>query len=253
MIIFFLRPEIEFAKLLSSDEWRISTVNKDYSVCPSYCATLIVPKSITDEEIKQSSLFRDGGRFPIISYRHENGAIMLRSSQPLSGPGVKRCRADETLINSVLGRSKKGLIVDTWGKNKSNLETDQHYSQWKKVTRPLGNISSVSNLLDSFTKLIEGLFTLIYPNFKKLIKIIKFFLACNDTKCNSDKWLLRLENSGWLGLVLNSLNAACIVAQCLDQEGIPVLVHGNKGLDSTLIVTSLVQIILNPDCRTVRG
>lgn len=157
---------------------------------------------------------------------------MLRSSQPLSGPGVKRCRSDETLLNSVLGRSKKGLIVDTWGKNKSNLETDQHYSQWKKVTRPLGSISSVSNLLDSFTKLVE---------------------ACNDTKCNSDKWLLRLENSGWLGLVLNSLNAACIVAQCLDQEGIPVLVHGHKGLDSTLIVTSLVQIILNPDCRTVRG
>lgn len=70
---FILRPEIEFAKLLSSDEWRISTVNKDYSVCPSYCSTIIIPKSITDEEIKQSSLFRDGGRFPVISYRHENG------------------------------------------------------------------------------------------------------------------------------------------------------------------------------------
>lgn len=54
-------------------------------------------------------------------------------------------------------------------------------------------------------------------------------------------------------LVLNSLNAACVVAQCLDQEASPVLVHGGKGLDSTLIVTSLVQIILNPDCRTVRG
>lgn len=32
-----------------------------------------------------------------------------------------------------------------------------------------------------------------------------------------------------------------------------MLVHGGKGLDSTLIVTSLVQIILNPDCRSVRG
>lgn len=56
-----------------------------------------------------------------------------------------------------------------------------------------------------------------------------------------------------MSLVLNSLNAACVVAQCLDQEGSPVLVHGGKGLDSTLIVTSLVQIILNPDCRSVRG
>lgn len=79
------------------------------------------------------------------------------------------------------------------------------------------------------------------------------FLACNDTSCSTDKWFDRLENSNWLTLVLNSLNAACVVAQCLDQEGSPCLVHGGKGMDSTLIVTSLVQIILNPDCRTVRG
>lgn len=52
---------------------------------------------------------------------------------------------------------------------------------------------------------------------------------------------------------MNALNSACVVAQCLDQEGSPVLVHGGNGRDTTLIVTSLVQIILNPDCRTVRG
>lgn len=79
------------------------------------------------------------------------------------------------------------------------------------------------------------------------------FTACNDTSCNTDKWLDRLEHSNWMSLVLNSLNAACVVAQCLDQEASPVLVHGGKGLDSPLIVNSLVQIILNPDCRTVRG
>ena len=32
-----------------------------------------------------------------------------------------------------------------------------------------------------------------------------------------------------------------------------VLVHGSYGTDITLCVTSLAQIILNPDCRTVRG
>lgn len=85
------------------------------------------------------------------------------------------------------------------------------------------------------------------------LNIIYSLSACNDTASNTDKWLDRLEHSNWMSLVLNSLNAACVVAQCLDQEGSPVLVHGGKGLDSTLIVTSLVQIILNPDCRSVRG
>ncbi|XP_017000052.2 myotubularin-related protein 9 [Drosophila takahashii] len=216
----------------ASCEWRISNVNRDFSVCATYGATLIVPKAITDEQIVLSAGFRDGGRFPVLSYRHENGATLMRSSQPLSIQGIKRCRADEAILNLVLGRSRKGFIVDTWGKGKSNTETDLHYSQWKKVNRSIGNVSSPASILDSFSRLIE---------------------ACNDLGCSTDKWLSRLESSGWLSLVLNSLNASCVVAQCLDQEGSPVLVHGAKGLDSTLIVTSLVQIILNPDCRTVRG
>lgn len=65
--------ELEFAKLLATDEWRVTHINHDFSVCPTYGAKLVVPKSITDEVIKQSAAFRDGGRFPLLSYRHENG------------------------------------------------------------------------------------------------------------------------------------------------------------------------------------
>lgn len=32
-----------------------------------------------------------------------------------------------------------------------------------------------------------------------------------------------------------------------------MLVHGTEGTDSTLQVTSLAQIILDPACRTIRG
>lgn len=67
------RSELEFAKLLSTDDWRLSTINRDYSVCPTYAASLVVPSKITDEQIRQSAAFRDGGRFPIFSYKHENG------------------------------------------------------------------------------------------------------------------------------------------------------------------------------------
>lgn len=37
------------------------------------------------------------------------------------------------------------------------------------------------------------------------------------------------------------------------REGASVLVHGTEGTDSTLQVTSLAQIILDPACRTIRG
>lgn len=39
---------------------------------------------------------------------------------------------------------------------------------------------------------------------------------------------------------------------CLREEA-SVLVHGTEGTDSTLQVTSLAQIILDPTCRTIKG
>ncbi len=68
-----------------------------------------------------------------------------------------------------------------------------------------------------------------------------------------DKWLSKLESCNWLTHVKDVLTCACVAAQCIDKEGASVLVHGGEGTDSTLQVTSLAQLILDPDCRTVHG
>lgn len=39
----------------------------------------------------------------------------------------------------------------------------------------------------------------------------------------------------------------------LFRQGWSVLVHGSDGFDSTLTVTSIAQIILDAECRTIRG
>lgn len=43
--------------------------------------------------------------------------------------------------------------------------------------------------------------------------------AVSDTGVSMDKWLSRLESSGWLGHIKDVLTCACFVAQCLDQDG----------------------------------
>src|SRR5699024_4248144 len=51
--------ENEFATLTNfSDEWRLSSVNKNFKVCPTYPETVIVPKSISDECIAAIAQFR---------------------------------------------------------------------------------------------------------------------------------------------------------------------------------------------------
>lgn len=274
------KPETEFAKLLASDEWRLSSVNKDYSICSTYSAALIVPKTIEDDVLIAAANFREGGRFPLLSFRHENGSVLMRSGQPLLNNTNRRCRSDEKILNAILGPNKKGYIVDTRSSSYASqckakgggTEPDGHYTQWKRIHKGLDKIANCNgHLLESLSKLIEGVFFCedllplpslisrsILTHLSKFLgdflsHIFLFCVACNDVGCSSDKWLSRLESSNWLTHVQTSLNAACLVAQCLDQEGVSVLVHGTAGLDSTLLITSVAQVILNPDCRTVRG
>ncbi|XP_054239579.1 myotubularin-related protein 9 [Indicator indicator] len=232
-------PDQEF-ELLSSvtDDWRLSCINKEFSVCPSYPPLVVVPKSVDDEALRKVALFRHGSRFPVLSYYHKkNGMVMMRSSQPLTGTNGRRCKEDEKLINATLRPGKRGYIIDTRSLNVAQqarakgggFEQEAHYPQWRRIHKC---IERFNILQESLIKLVE---------------------ACNDQSHNMDRWLSKLEASNWLTHIKEILTAACLAAQCIDREGASVLVHGTEGTDSTLQVTSLAQIILDPRCRTIRG
>ncbi|XP_028652223.1 myotubularin-related protein 9 [Erpetoichthys calabaricus] len=232
-------PEQAFKHIESmTNEWRLSQVNKDFSVCPSYSPVVIVPKSIDDDTLRKVATFRHMGRFPVLSYYHKkNGMVMMRSGQPLTGTNGRRCKEDEKLINATLRVGKRGFIIDTRTLSLAQqakargggFEQEAHYPQWRRIHK---TIDRSSILQESLIKLVE---------------------ACNDQSHNMDRWLSKLEASNWLTHVKEILTTACLAAQCIDREGASVLVHGTEGTDSTLQVTSLAQIILDPTCRTMRG
>lgn len=228
----------EYKKILkNSDDWRVSDANKDYKLCATYPERLIVPKMISDESLAKVAQFRCLGRIPVLSYLHRpNDAVIVRSSQPMIGVSNKRCKDDERLLTTIIGR-KRGYIIETRSQNVAQLaktkggghEPETHYPLFRRVHRPIDRY----NLLpDSLHKLVE---------------------ACQDKNCSTEKWLSRVEASNWLRHICDVLTCACLVAQCIDHEGASVLVHGSEGMDSTLQVCSLSQIILDPDCRTVQG
>lgn len=63
-----------------TDEWRLSKVNEDFSVCPSYPPLVTVPKEIDDDSLRKVATFRQGGRFPVLSYYHKKNS-MVRTSE----------------------------------------------------------------------------------------------------------------------------------------------------------------------------
>nr|XP_030726981.1 myotubularin-related protein 9-like isoform X3 [Globicephala melas] len=173
-------------------------------------------------------------------YKRIAREVLLRSSQPLTGPQKLRCAADEELLRAVLAEARpgaRGVIVDTRSAQAAKqarmtgggTEAKAAYPGWKRLHRPL---ERGRPLQESFVRLME---------------------ACGDPEQSMDRWLSRLDGCRWLSHVKEALSTACLAAQGMEWEGACILVHGAEGTDSTLLVTSLAQLILDPLSRTMAG
>ncbi|XP_071309562.1 uncharacterized protein [Agelaius tricolor] len=79
-------PERHFQRVASqTSRWRLSTVNSDFSACPSYPPAVLVPAAVADATVARAARFRQGGRFPVLSYFHpKNGTVS--PGRPSAGP-----------------------------------------------------------------------------------------------------------------------------------------------------------------------
>nr|XP_061823945.1 myotubularin-related protein 9-like isoform X1 [Nerophis lumbriciformis] len=232
-------PEKHYTEMEELHErWRLSTVNRDYSVCVSYPAAVIVPKEISDDTLKKVAKFRQGGRFPVLCYYHrKNGMVIMRSGQPLTGANRKRCKEDERLLQAVIEDSDKGYIIDTRSAQQAQqarmtgggFESKSCYNSWRRLHR---HMERGKTLQESLIKLAE---------------------ACADKSHNMDRWLSKLENSKWLSHVQTALSTAGLLVECLERDGHSVLIHDSEGIDSTLLISTLAQLIMDPSCRTLEG
>ncbi|KAG6586831.1 myotubularin-like protein [Phytophthora cinnamomi] len=111
--------EAEFQRmglLSSTNRWRLSYINDQYELCPTYPSILAVPASVSDSVLTVASKFRSKGRIPVLSWRDRHtGAVICRSSQPLVGLGQKQCDKDVFLIQAIAATnpsSTKLVIID---------------------------------------------------------------------------------------------------------------------------------------------
>ncbi|XP_028851591.1 myotubularin-related protein 12 [Denticeps clupeoides] len=90
---------------------------------------------------------------------------------------------------------------------------------------------------------------LAYTKFKQ------FFLIDNTTDfwMSDVKWFSSLENSGWLDIIRQYLQKAVEVVECLEAENTNVLIMEEDGTDLCCVISSLVQLMLDPYFRTLPG
>ncbi|KAG8645324.1 hypothetical protein MANES_10G054700v8 [Manihot esculenta] len=253
---------------LSNELWRISTVNCNYSMCQSYPFALIVPKSISDEEVLQASTFRARCRLPVVSWCHPGtGAVLARSSQPLVGLMMNmRNNTDEKLVAALcsqLGgaRGRRKLYIADARPRKNALangamgggsESSSNYFQSEVVFFGIDNIHAMRESLSRLRDYLDTHGTTSSDGMSSFLRHGGWTWGGGNLSSMSAS-VSTLGDTGWLIHVQSVLAGSAWIAARVALESASVLVHCSDGWDRTTQLVSLANLLLDPYYRTFTG
>lgn len=241
----------EFSRLqLDNDPWRLTDINQKYKICPTYPEINVVPSSITDSELGDVAKFRSYRRFPSVVWKHNNGAVIVRTSQPEVGWLFWRSKEDEKMIQSIIEAcstpTNKPIVHE---KETSRLVILDARSYTAAVANRAkgGGFEYPPYYPDCEVQFMN------LPNIHAIRKSAQMLRVAIANAAQGENWLSQLESTRWLHNLSLLIGAACFVVGNIDQNARPVLVHCSDGWDRTPQITSLAEIMLDPYYRTMEG
>ncbi|XP_074072297.1 phosphatidylinositol-3,5-bisphosphate 3-phosphatase MTMR6 isoform X4 [Macrotis lagotis] len=223
-----------------NSKWHLFDANRNYQICETYPIDLYVPESVNTATVVGSSKFRSKGRFPVLSYYHQDKeAAICRCSQPLSGFSA-RCLEDENMLEAISKtnpRNRYMYVMDTRPKlnamaNRAAGKGYENKDNYSNIRFQFVGIENIHVMRSSLQKLLE-------VNGTKGLSVNDFFSG--------------LESSGWLRHIKAVLDAAIFLAKAIVVESASVLVHCSDGWDRTSQVCSLGALLLDSYYRTIKG
>eukprot|EP01126_Amoeba_proteus_P016452 TRINITY_DN17616_c0_g1_i1.p1 TRINITY_DN17616_c0_g1~~TRINITY_DN17616_c0_g1_i1.p1 ORF type:complete len:121 (-),score=17.36 TRINITY_DN17616_c0_g1_i1:157-474(-) len=90
----------EYCRLgIPNQRWRITEINNDHELIPSYPALFAVPTSVDDACLRKVAQFRTRQRIPALCWVHPTlGSSLSRSSQPRRGVTGSTNEKDEMFL-----------------------------------------------------------------------------------------------------------------------------------------------------------
>ncbi|KAH6829629.1 Myotubularin-like phosphatases II superfamily [Perilla frutescens var. hirtella] len=254
---------------LSNEWWRISNVNSNYTMCPTYPFALLIPNSISDVEIQQACTFRARCRLPIISWCNPGtGAVLARSSQPLVGLMMNmRSNADEKLVaalwtqlSGVRERRRKLYIADARPRKNAlangamggGSESSANYSHSEIVFFGIDNIHAMRESLARLRDYVDTHGAKSSDGMSSFLRHGGWTWGGGNLSSMSAS-VSTLGDSGWLIHVQSVLAGSAWIAARVALESATVLVHCSDGWDRTTQLVSLASLLLDPYYRTFRG
>eukprot|EP00941_MAST-03F_sp_MAST-3F-sp1_P001599 g1599.t1 len=235
----------------SQSPFERSLCNTNFRMSPTYPEDLLRPRKFTEASMWQVAAFRSKARLPAFTWcfpKLPQGPSLWRCSQPKVGIGVmgsggNRCREDEMFLACIRTANKMSqrlLIADCRSKAAAygnaalkgyGVENISNYSNCSIRYLGIGNIHKMRSSLASLGNLLQS----------------------TPSSGTDLSWLKAVEETEWPYHVRNVLSGAISVAKTMYLQQEAVVVHCSDGWDRTAQVCSLVQMLLDPYCRTLEG
>uniref|UniRef100_A0A8C9BJG2 Myotubularin-related protein 12 n=1 Tax=Phocoena sinus TaxID=42100 RepID=A0A8C9BJG2_PHOSS len=204
----------ELERTKGNMKYKAVSVNEGYKVCERLPAYFVVPTPLPEEDVPRFH----GHGIPIWCWSCHSGCAFKMSALP------------KEQDDGVLQIQKNFL--------------DGIY---KTIHRPPYEIVKTEDLSSNFLSLQE--IQTAYSKFKQL------FLIDNSTEFwDTDiKWFFPAESSSWLDIIRRCLKKAIEIIECLEAQNMNVLLLEENASDLCCLVSSLVQVMMDPHCRTRFG
>ncbi|XP_059612654.1 myotubularin-related protein 4 isoform X4 [Phlebotomus argentipes] len=271
------RKEVDRLQFDLQGAWRISNVNADFKLCPSYPRYFLVPFCISDETLQSVANFRSSRRIPVAVWRHKtSGAIISRCSQPEVGWLGWRNSKDEQLLKAFVDacafdrgeqQRKNGTTAPGSVSSESAPSSPEGSHEEVRMDEPKKIlIVDARSYTSAVTNRARGggcecieyypSAEIQFMNLGNIHAIRKSFHALRQL-CASppdmNNWLGNLERTAWLQHMSGLLAASMTVCRTIEVNGRPVLVHCSDGWDRTPQIVATAQLCLDPYYRTVDG
>ncbi|XP_047453813.1 myotubularin-related protein 11 [Mugil cephalus] len=194
--------------------WRVSSVNDRFEMSTSLPRFIAVPQKVFDTELKKSFAHFNEGRIPRWCWRHPRGSDLLRMASFQNN--IYHEKDDIRNLEMVLFGCQSSLCVVVELGDELPSPADIQLAHGRLRTLCLGDISTSVSVPD-------------------------------------DKWLSTLESTRWLDYTRACLKKASEVACLLRSGHLTVALQEAEDRDMSCVVSSLVQVMCDPHCRTQHG
>ncbi|KAM4600422.1 myotubularin-related protein 11 [Polymixia lowei] len=194
--------------------WRVSSVNDRFEMSTSLPRFNVVPQKVLDTELKKTFAHFNEGRIPRWCWRHPRGSDLLRMASFQNN--IYHEKDDIRNLELILFGCQSSLCVVVELGEEMPSPADIQLAHSRLRTLCLGDISTSVSVPD-------------------------------------DKWLSTLESTHWLDYTRCCLRKAAEVACLLRGGHLTVALQEAEDRDLSCVVSSLVQVMCDPHCRTQAG